>query len=743
MKSHQTNSALDDSSQYEAEGHQDAGDIDTDSIREKPRRGRQSQVHDHLLPSGSSPPSSPRRQSWSKRIGLVGIATLVLGTIVILASIAILIFLWRGAQLAEHREEPVLWQTIVFRGWAPQVVTICSAAIRIAMAFQGGFVVAAVAAIMLETSGVSLVDTAILSVERALGSTPFNLLLPALRRCAAATRSGRLPAIMHFVMVTATLVISLLSTLTSTILLSDFNPSQIASPPITANVGIDLSTDKALNWLFAASLVKSRPMANWRFAEARGSAPSAKGDTGDVYRGILPFQDADSRRLLEFFSGPAVVTNLRVVCVAPEFRNLTLASVKESNIQGGGVTLNVMADDVPPSLDWKLSGDASSSTAAPVNARLVDAWPTSSPPSWPLSLYFSHQDSFKFEEPLEPLSRRPYLFYRVLLFNSTVLLNETRMDGGDDLPASLRNLTTKKENLWTRALNSDGKHVFSATECYFNNALPHLYNVTMSGRGIPSEPTGDWRRGPGHENHTKILHQLGVGAASFKDRGILNLTVGSRLPGADGLIENSFLTYALMTSGTPPNDPSTWSWSWGFTDSWKAINSDVLWLPHPAHSSLFQSIMLQTEDPAQAIQAFMTRLFQMQYYDILPDLDRERPSEMIYSTERLTPSRWVGLVIVLCLVGAHLVLVLTTAVLFILRTRDSALGNIWQAVSQMVSPETRQVFESTGFKKADDDMRACVETMGQDPGVYGMSRSVETGRVEIRLRERRKEILNL
>ncbi|KAI8722247.1 hypothetical protein NCS52_00368200 [Fusarium sp. LHS14.1] len=705
---------------------------DTNCTFEEPP-GRQSDVRDRLIPSGSSP-SGPKRQNWRqhwKRIGLASIVAMTLGTLVIFASLAILVFLWQGAQLAKRRQEPALWQTVVFRGWAPQVVTICSAAIRIVMGLQNGFVIAAVAAIMLETSGASLVDTAMLSVERALGSSPLNLLPPALRRCS--TKEDRISAILHLLLVTTAFAISLASTFTSTILLSDFKSGLVASPSVTAKTGIDFATAGGYRY-FGTSVIKSRPVANWRFAEAKDGAPSTKGDTGDTYRSMLPFQDIDSRRLLEFYSGPAAVTNFRTFCVAPEFRNLTLARIQVPD-NGGERSLNVLVD-VLPSTDWKLKYEPFIGTDKPsqIKARLLDNWYASSPPSWPLTLYYSLGDTFK---PENQSATWPYFFHRALLFNSTVLLNETDR-WSDDLPESLLNLTTKKQGLWTKVMNADGVEVFSATEFYFNNAGPRLYNVTMSGRGIKSEPSGDWRREPGRENQMDILHQMGVGA-SFEDRRILELEIGSHLPEGNRPYQMPLGPTALSASGT--SSYSVTQFSWAFSDSWMTTMSmGSMEFPHPAHSSVFQSIIQQTEDPARAVQALMTRLYQMQYYDFLPDFDYKQTTETIYSTERIIPSRWIGLVIVFCLVAVHFLLVSVTMALFISRTRGSALGNIWQAVSQMASPATRQILESTDSKR-DDEVRSSVKTMGKDAGVYGMSRSVETGRMEIQLRER-KEIMD-
>ncbi|RSL47949.1 hypothetical protein CEP53_009730 [Fusarium sp. AF-6] len=335
----------------------------------------------------------------------------------------------------------------------------------------------------------------------------------------------------------------------------------IASPSIMAKVGIDFATEGEYRY-FGSAVVKSRPVTNWRFAEAR-DGNSTKGDTGDTYRSMLPFQDADSRRLLEFYPGPAAVTNFRTFCVAPEFQNLTLARIQDPDDMG----LNVLAELLPPDLDWKLKFELFTNASKPI--------------------YYSIEDTFT---PENQSTRWPYFFHRALLFNSTTLLNETNTSG-DDLPKALRNLTTKKQGFWTKAINADGAEVFSVTEVYFNNAGPRLYNATMSGRGIKTEPTGDWRRGPGHDNQIDILHQMGVGAATFEDRGILDLVMGSHLPDGNRPYHVPLGPAVLSASGEVSSWPVT-QFSWAFRDSWMTATAmGSIEFPHPAHSSVFQSII--------------------------------------------------------------------------------------------------------------------------------------------------------
>lgn len=110
------------------------------------------------------------RPLW-KRLGKAGITILGLRTLIILVACALLVYLWHGAEKARNRQpRGKVWDRIVFDGYATQLVTICSAAIRSSIGFQIGLLGAAMAAIILETSGCWLSELATLSLSRAFGS---------------------------------------------------------------------------------------------------------------------------------------------------------------------------------------------------------------------------------------------------------------------------------------------------------------------------------------------------------------------------------------------------------------------------------------------------------------------------------------------------------------------------------------------------------------------------------------------
>ncbi|WKT50760.1 hypothetical protein QSH57_015730 [Fusarium oxysporum f. sp. vasinfectum] len=224
---------------------------------------------------------------------------------VILASCAILVFLWKGAQTARDRGEPAkFWKTVVFRDMAAKVITICSADIRVSIGLHISLVAAAVAALMLETTGTRFRDIAAVSIQRASGSSPYTI-LPALLRVDRASVFGVLHA--SIILIWATILIAL--TFTSTILLTDLKNANIAEPMQTKLLPIGLGPNTTLS---ANGVLHYRPspFANWRFGEMKSgdvTSTAEIADTGSTYRALLPYMKEESRTSLEHYTGPGLV----------------------------------------------------------------------------------------------------------------------------------------------------------------------------------------------------------------------------------------------------------------------------------------------------------------------------------------------------------------------------------------------------------------------------------------------------
>ncbi|KAM6540339.1 hypothetical protein FALCPG4_002057 [Fusarium falciforme] len=657
-------------------------------------------------------PERPRRRyAWWQRIGILGVLTIVIGTSVHLASLAVLIFLWRGAEASLDRNEPKLWQIIVWDGWAPGTVTICSAAMRTSISLQLGLLVAALAAIMLETSGVSFKDIPLLSTERASKSSPIGI-LPAVFRQTTHGTSG----LVHSFIVTIAVTIMLVSTFISTILLSDFETHDIAAPAMTSNKTITFEHGIELEDVNRASYWRSKPAAQWRFAEAQ-IGKSSPGDTGDTYRAMLPFLNETSRTSLEFYSGPVVVANTRTICAPLSLDSFSIVQeplATESlvsglrKISGGGTLLRV--------------GEEGEISAFECQLPTVEGHQT----NWPISLCFGASpegQKYPSVASSDPKSGMPYVLHPITILNTTkrLVVNDTDDSVTEDLvPKHLQNSTSKSKGLWTTVYDAEGLDVFSASLCYFNLARPLEYNVTMYGPTIPFEPT----------DTDDICLQFGSGALfrEFANRGLLNLDIGSRIRDIKDELDRAAVdtSFGSVWAELPLGSKSAWSMRYGtfYEPQWKA---------HRAHTAVFQRIIQEKGDPARAIQALLTRLYQMTYYDWLPDYNAEHPVTTVHSAQRLIPMRWTGLVIVLIPVGYHLILVFATVALFMIKTRASALGNAWQAVAQIA--RTTNALESAD-RMLDKEVDKWTKTTGLDKEVYSISESADGNTLEIQLRKR-------
>lgn len=138
---------------------------------------------------------------------------------------------------------------------------------------------------------------------------------------------------------------------------------------------------------------------------------------------------------------------------------------------------------------------------------------------------------------------------------------------------------------------------------------------------------------------------------------------------------------------------------------------------HEAHTSLFQDTLDQTQSPAVALQALLTRICQMVYYETLPRLNESGHAESAFSHVAVLPTRWTGFGVGMGLILTHWVVVLVVGGLFARYMRHSLLRNYWQAVSHMCSNETVAVLEEA-HRINDRDVKRWVDAKGLGGDLY-------------------------
>ncbi|RSM04098.1 hypothetical protein CEP52_007070 [Fusarium oligoseptatum] len=688
-----------------------------DAIRNEPTNDSEVNL---FAPEPEPQPGLPRRRynTW-RSIGKLRWFTLVFGTLVNLASCAFLVFLWKGAEAAADRQKTnPSWEDIVFDNWAPGTATICSAVLRTSMNLQLGVFVSALSAIMLETCGVCFEDIPIFSPERALLSSPTNIVLPVLKR----SKRGFSGLIYSFIIVTGVIVM-VLSNLISTVLLSDFSTKQIAAPIRTQHLKLTFNESAKFREDNGVSYWKSKPAA-WRFAEYRVGEPSV-GDTGDTYRALLPFLNETARASLEYYDGRAMVVNTRTICRAlplEEFsieQNATRVEKRQLKYTNGYYFAGEQSTRYPDSGPLNGSVVLHIGRKGHKDTHLCQMHSnTSDATSWPISLCVGLPGvrSILHKNESDPNNGKYYAFWEIVIINTTSQIEYSvgATDPGRDQSEGWK---SKKKGLWTTGY-LDGKEVFNASICHFNVYRPLMYKVTMKGQTIPFEPNGT----------EGVRRQLDPEESSWEARGILNLTLHKK-DGQDDFKEDVDPTFNVTLGEHPVQAWSAWNMMYDG-------ESDLRWKAHRDHGTTFQSIIQEKGDPTIAIQALGTRIHQMIYYDWLKDFDRDYPVKTIHSTETLIPGRWIGLISVLILTGVHLVLVFATVALFLYNTKASALGNAWQAVAQIA--RTTDAVESAD-RMLDTDVNKWAKATGLDKEVYSLSESSEGNQIKIRLRNRKME----
>ncbi|CAG7558110.1 unnamed protein product [Fusarium equiseti] len=686
---------------------------------------------------------APRYERWWSRIGCFGLWVLGLGTIVILAACWLLVYIWIGSMLARDRRlHGEMWDMIVVGDYVTRVVTLCSAAIRVSIAFQTGLLAAAMAAFILETTGSRLSNLAGFSIARAANATPWEIYWMAsqqkLKRKGTKFLQCSIPLLAFLV--------NLITTFASTILLSDFATTSVAVLNTTTpiNVGFDMTKDTAD--FSGISYWQSKPLAHWRFAETRPTisnltVPKGVADTGDIYRALLPLENVDNRTSLEFLSGSTVVTNLRTICVAPNLSNSSLVYKTGDTSTTEGLYLEALLES--SSTGWEGGPKVNGNTSFTFSCRINNEWNQTGSAAWPLSMCTFTElmgPNVSYDETLQnPLSGQPYAFQPVILLNASEVLNNITSQWNETaqhwspavIPKWIQPSKIVQNGTWSTALGDNGTEVFQTSVCFITHNMPLLYNVTMSGKAVPAEPKSQarWKRLHA-KTGTEFINQLGVGVSpkEYERRGILDLKIrsGPRFFGVQKPGHNATLFDFIGAALFEYSNAGGWAFN---NDAFTGfVDSSLGWLAHPEHSLLLQKVLQETGNPAEALQNLFFRFYQMIFYDMLPYYTAEQLFELANAKQVFIPIRWTGLVIILSVLVVHLALMLVVVWLFAISTGISTLGNAWQAVTQIVSSETTPVLQAVSNNSMSDcDVKEWAKSTAYDERSYGLSGAVSNG----------------
>jgi hypothetical protein len=697
---------------------------------------------------------------WAQKLGKTAITVLFLGDIVILLCLGLRGFLW----FSDTRNST--WRAVVVRDWMTQAITIISEALKLAVGFQIGTCSAMLASLALERFEVELENAAPVALLRAsvLGSGAIlglsqeqGWLWRMLRKWKSA---------LPLLIIAFLLVFAFLQAITI-VLVSDLGliqlPARTFKQPTQygpnyqsvnfTNVPQTGLIDRTTTWL-------RKPQEYPTFAEHREDAFVEDGvdDTGMTLRAFLPFQASSKRENINDYVGKTTVLDNRVTCQRPSVDhavvqyvnqlitlNGTIASTRNtprmdnataritSNAGIAGYSYNVpvpFACVVPTTGALKNlnevtgkyriaicqlgEGDGTSAASGGLVSEFLD----------PANLTAINQNTY-----LPPSQQRgtAYILLNVTLGDSSHWQAVT--ERGAHPPA------ISAHGAWQDLVYSDADLVLSVSLCYaaFNTAeIP----VRISSIANRTEPLPSYDSSKQLYHFDDIREQLGQNRSrSSLERGVLDLSPvrSSWLAHSDELptLEPWIRSFANMNGPSDPNsgnNPNLTAilWQAGICQTTSAQTykypNPTNWIcPDPMHVFLFQEILQSGGSAAFALQALITSLSNIAYYDQLAQFDKSETVAQTYFLTSNAAVRHNGFAAVAAVMAFHVLMVIICLWIFLAGTRWSILGNTWCAVAQLVGMQTIDFWEKAANGATDGSVRKLLKAEGRDRVLVGVS----------------------
>ncbi|KAL6872848.1 hypothetical protein J3F83DRAFT_587834 [Trichoderma novae-zelandiae] len=640
-------------------------------------------------------PHHKQRNIWH-RLDTSSIVTILLGLPLLLLTVTLTALFWHESVKAIDGAEPdISWMRVVNADWATRLVTICTASNRTVVALQAGLATAMVAGIVLETTGVPLLLGPFYSMLRAVKLAPSNLW----------TATNFQPHLSRFIymLVLIEVLVTVASQFLSTILLSDFANATFTQRSNSTNVSI-------LNTIYDGSNAwwSMPPAASWTFAELSESFKDRLGfhDTGHTFRAFLPFEEEVQRTTLRRLHGPVPVMDQRVVCASPPLINLSLNSALQGSMSLSGqipthhLTYPLSIKTAEPNIDFTcrlpvpmyLSNRTVGETSLCVPYTRVD---------WTILN----------EDPLVLPDGFPEASTLIILLD--VISTSTMID---TLGHSRTLQTIRTDGPWT-IISNGSAHIetLRISACLTNLAVQTL-TVGINSTSDNLEPKTAWDHRTQSYSTEHSRAQLGVlspdNTSSASHRGILTLSPRSQweiypLIAASEEDPTTFFSVILSSFPNFPMYNLDQTFDAGVVLSRNFTNS-MTGNAHPTLVDLFQDTLITTASPALAVQALLTRICQMAYYDQLAMLNSPAAAMAAFSLTATIPVQWTGFILGTALIVTHLLIMMVVIVQFVRLTEISHLGSYWQTVAQVVSSETRPILDKAKWMN-DDDIREWVK----------------------------------
>ncbi|CRG84114.1 hypothetical protein PISL3812_01444 [Talaromyces islandicus] len=674
------------------------------------------------------------RSLWA-RLGIVNILNLGLGSLLLVLCVVPLAWLWAESMgAATGREPSSSWIAVVKADWTTRIVTICTAILRTVVTMQASMATAMFAGIILERVGAPLMDGPFYSITRAISVSPSNLLwapnLP-LRGTGFST------VIVGLILLEVSVMMGL--QFLSTILVADFGNGAFPETSSATNLQILNETN-----VVPGAWWSMPPAASWTFAEQ--SDPFVSGpmyhDTGHTYRAFLPYTQAAQRTSLRHFHGPVPIVDQRVVCAQPALRELRLDALHPVTTRLSGQI--AIANDTYPMLQ-----DTQSQPYVPFACALSGQMnPAQSHGQtslcWP---NYGNNWEVLVEDPLVPPTEVGNSGYpkASTMFMLLDLVSWAAIPFGtvQEVHSVENNDTTTSgsSSPWVMVGNGTDAPMVRVTACMANLGVG-TFTADLHSDWEGLEPALSWDQPAQRYSTTTSRIQLGASLTEQPpdDRGVLSLSPRSDwklfFSEAETAINAWVFTLAIAKSLRDPQSAGEGLLRQNQTADMGVLLSrtptTIEFNAHETHVGLFQDTLNQTQSPAVALQALLTRICQMIYYDQLLRLEETGHANVTFSHAATIPTRWTGFGVGMGLLLSHWVAVAIVAALFAQYTQHSLLGNHWQAVSQVYSKETAAILEEAD-RMDDREVKRWVEGRGPG-GLYSVAGDGGKGRLALTVR---------
>ncbi|KAK0610601.1 hypothetical protein B0T17DRAFT_621069 [Bombardia bombarda] len=633
-----------------------------------------------------------RTRPINQSLGIFNSLTIFGGGFISLGVLGFLIFLWTGRGTDGGLTATPLWRWIVLGQYIVPTITLSSVLLRLANASQAAVCTSLGASILLEKNGVPLSQVAEVSVLRGINDGPLRLvwLLVTSPRRAAASQTALMMLL---------LVGSIAIQFSSTMLVSDLQLSRLVQNPTEQLMGID-QNDQNFDALSQFNVFASKPniMLFGEVPSNMTAAPNSLGlsDTGIVKRIFLPMTP-DSQLNLRRFDGVAFVMNSRFACMRPVLKD----PVVKVTTTGSFVRFFGNGTNQDISYSLRMGGEIDhASTMKNAGIDFPDDCPggTCLPARYNCSLPFTINTSNRFSSSMcmpgllqavrrlsedWTMAKGPVASFSLVYLMTRI--NRTTGEWGDTGSTwRLDDDDLEPSNEWISYRTADRGNM-DFTICYEQLTIDRA-TVSMSTNTDIVPPALAFNATSKDVQTLPLRQQLGAANDSQPRNGLFQVDSYSNV---SRTLTTSFIAVQLTLN------------SFAFTKNLTIVTSGgkgTTTLPlHNDYTSVFTDIMGTVDCPALALQAMMTMLTSSMLADMLPKLDQQQTAATVYSVSESTPVRFTGLIAVTVVVIFNLMCVALITTLFLLRTRYSYPGNVWQAVAHLsMSDETQSLLEESG-----------------------------------------------